>query len=374
MCRARLLLSSFVAAATFLTAQAVFAGTAPSVVKNVVVYHEAGRYGGWPANYGIWSWGNEIVVGFASAYFQLQKTDRHPYDRSRPEEPRLARSLDGGETWTIEAPKSLLPPEQGGAPLSDLKTPMNFSDPNFALTLRYVDANAGESRFWYSTDRGKTWRGAYRFPNLGQPGMQARTDYIVNGKHDAFVFVTAAKSNGKEGRVLCARTVDGGLTWRLVSYLGDESKGFSIMPSSVRLSRSTIITATRVKEPPDATWIDLYKTADNGASWHILSRPARSAGGHSGNPPSMIRLRDGRICLTYGYRDKPYGIRALLSSDEGKSWSPEIKLRTDGGSWDLGYTRTVERPDGKIVTIYYFAGSPTSERYIGATIWNPGAK
>ena len=146
------------------------------------------------------------------------------------------------------------------------------------------------------------------------------------------------------------------------------------MPSSVRLSRSAIITATRVKEPPDATWIDLYKTADNGASWHILSRPARSAGGHSGNPPSMIRLRDGRICLTYGYRDKPYGIRALLSSDEGKSWSPEIKLRTDGGAWDLGYTRTVERPDGKIVTVYYFTGSPTSERYIGATIWNPGAK
>ena len=36
----------------------------PGVLKHASVYKEAGRYGGWPANHGIWSWGNEIVVGF----------------------------------------------------------------------------------------------------------------------------------------------------------------------------------------------------------------------------------------------------------------------------------------------------------------------
>ena len=34
--------------------------------ENVIVYKTPGRYAGWPANHGIWIWGNEIVVGFES--------------------------------------------------------------------------------------------------------------------------------------------------------------------------------------------------------------------------------------------------------------------------------------------------------------------
>jgi hypothetical protein len=360
--------------AGILAAQTLQAGGAPSAMKNVAVYRESGRFGGWPANHGIWSWGNEILVGFSAAYFKHQPGDRHQYDRDKPEEPRLARSLDGGETWAIEAPKSLLPPEQGGHEVTDLDAPINFSDPNFAMTIRYADVNAGTSRLWYSVDRGKTWRGPYRFPNLGQPGIAARTDYLINGRHDAFAFVTAAKRNRKEGRVVCARTTDGGVSWRLVSFVGEEPEGFSIMPSSVRLSPSKIVTAVRVKEPPDKTWIDLYESLDNAASWRLFTHPIASTGGHGGNPASMIRLHDGRLCVTYGYRAKPYGLRARLSADDGKTWSSEINLRSDGAAWDLGYPRTVQRPDGKIVTVYYFADQPSNERTIQATIWDASNK
>src|SRR5579872_965605 len=92
----------------------------PAILRDVLVYKEAGRYGGWPANHGIWAWGNEILVGFSAAYYQKKSPDRHQYDSKRPEEPRLARSLDGGETWRIEAPPSLLPPEQGGKAVTTL--------------------------------------------------------------------------------------------------------------------------------------------------------------------------------------------------------------------------------------------------------------
>jgi hypothetical protein len=54
------------------------------------------------------------------------------------------------------------------------------------------------------------------------------------------------------------------------------------------------------------------------------------------------------------------------------SWGNEIVLRDDGGCWDLGYPRTVQRADGKIVTVYYFNNAADQERYIGATIWDPG--
>jgi hypothetical protein len=58
---------------------------------NAVVYRESGRYGGWPANHGIWAWGNEILVGFEAGYFK-QSNERHSIDWDRSAEHLLARS------------------------------------------------------------------------------------------------------------------------------------------------------------------------------------------------------------------------------------------------------------------------------------------
>ena len=350
------------------------------VLEHVTVYHQPGRFGGWPANHGIWSWGNEILVGFSAAYFQWNEEDRHPYDRSKPEVPSLARSLDGGETWKIETPAALVPPEgmftgsgKGGA-AKDLAEPLDFTHPGFAMTLRMTDAQHGRSWLFYSYDRGKMWTGPFNFPMLGQKAIAARTDYIVNGKRDAMVFVTAAKPNGREGRPLCARTTDGGLHWEFVAWIGpDPGEGFSIMPSSLRLSKTELLTAVRHEDSlrHGPNWIDAYWSGDNGVTWKFLSRPAPSTGDKSGNPPSMVRLKDGRIAITYGHRAEPYNIRARLSGDNGKTWGQEIVLRDGGGAWDIGYTRSVERPDGKIVTAYYWVNDPKKERVIEATIWQP---
>jgi hypothetical protein len=73
--------------------------------------------------------------------------------------------------------------------------------------------------------------------------------------------------------------------------------------------------------------------------------------------------------VTFGYRAEPFSIRARVSGDEGKSWSEDIILRSDAVDWDLGYTRTVQRPDGKLVTVYYYNDASSPERYIGATVW-----
>lgn len=59
------------------------------VLKTVVVYKESGRFGGWPANNGIWVWGNEIVVGFMQGYFK--NTERgHAIDNQKPNVPGIA--------------------------------------------------------------------------------------------------------------------------------------------------------------------------------------------------------------------------------------------------------------------------------------------
>ena len=41
--------------------------------------------------------------------------------------------------------------------------------------------------------------------------------------------------------------------------------------------------------------------------------PIADTGEFGGNPPMLLKLRDGRLCLTYGYRTQPYGIRARFS-------------------------------------------------------------
>lgn len=346
---------------------ALWAAPAP---RHMVVYRESGRFGGWPANHGIWSWGQEILVGFSAAYFKKMPMDRHQYDNSKPEEPRLARSLDGGETWTIEAPKSLLPPEQGGGAAVALTQPMDFTAPGFAMTLRFSGVHTGPSRLWHSSNKGKDWAGPFELPMFGRKGIAARTDYVVLGQRDALAFVTAAKENGREGRPLCIRTQDGGVTWNVQGWIGPEPPLFSIMPSTVRLSSGRLLTSVRVKKDDKTDWIELWASDDLGRNWTLVTRPVQFTGGFSGNPPSMLRLKDGRLCLTYGYRGEPYGIRAVLSEDDGKTWGKDIILRQDGAAWDLGYTRTVQRPDGKLVTVYYFPEQAQTERVIAATIWS----
>src|SRR5580693_3029078 len=73
----------------------------PHVVARVPVYAVAGRFGGWPANHGIWAWGDEIVVGSSAGYYKDLGPGIHAIDRHKPEYHLLARSLDGGHSWSI---------------------------------------------------------------------------------------------------------------------------------------------------------------------------------------------------------------------------------------------------------------------------------
>jgi predicted neuraminidase len=357
--------------------------SAGHVLHHVKVYAEPGRFGGWPANHGIWSWGDEILVGFSAGYFKDNGPTRHAIDHARPEEHLLARSRDGGLTWSIEDPATsgalipvgkvlhgVTPPGLQEKPWQDCPGGIDFTDPNFALTVRMTDAHAGPARFYHSADRGKTWQGPFRLPLFGQPGIAARTDYLVNGKHDCLLFLTAAKPNRREGRPLCVRTTDGGRTWQFVAWICDEPTGYAIMPATVRLGETELLTAIRRHEG-EKNWIETYRSLDDAKSWRLDTTPAPNTG--EGNPASMIRLADGRLCLTYGYRAAPYGIRARLSRDGGRSWEPEIILRGDGGGRDLGYPRSVQRTDGKVVTVYYFHDQPLGDRYLVATIWGPNS-
>lgn len=361
-------------------------------VKHGKAFYEKGMFGGWPANNGIWIWGNEILVGFTKGVHKDLGAS-HNMDRQKPELHMLARSLDGGETWNIEdpgktggmvnsglfmaVPRTDVPPQASKA----FTKAINFKKPGFALKAESNDTNAGLSRYWYSYDRGHKWDGPYDLPNFGAKGTAARTDYIIESAKELTMFITVAKENGREGRSICIRTADGGKTWSKVGDIGPEPAGISIMPASARISKNELVVFLRETQQ-NKKIISGYSSKDNGATWIRLDNVTDDAG--IGNPAALVKMKDGRLCLIYGYRAseadilakrKTSDMRAKISNDNGKTWSADYILRNDGSGQDVGYPRAVQRPDGKIVAIYYFMDKITgNERYIGTTIWDPPAK
>lgn len=350
--------------------------------QHVKVFYEEGKYGGWPANWGVWHWGNEILVGFVVA--DHEDKQGHTYNKATALG-KYARSLDGGLTWSLEdafangITESGLEHNIGDASkeATALEEPIDFQHEDFAFTFRAKGFLEGPTSFYYSYNRGKTWHGAYKlsvdFPGPKPVGIVSRTDYIIDGKHEMTAFLTVAFEDGDKDwrQTACVRTTDGGMTWQHVGWIGPPEIS-SIMPSSVRLGPSKIITVIRRTKPPDMV---AFLSEDNGATWTQMPDPAIA----DRNPPALMKLDDGRLCLVYGVRDVQTlpdgtGVYVTYSGDEGRSWSTPVLVRgKDGSSNDMGYPRVVQRPDGKVVAIYYYNHAKRGDkyRYIAASIFDP---
>lgn len=352
----------------------------PASLRHGIVFQEKGKFGGWPANGGMWHWGDEILVCFTKADHKEQAG--HTFDKSTARN-TFGRSLDGGLTWTLEDAQA-----QGitafahdhqvpdGTPPRPLDEAIDFAHPDFALLFQNESFHHGPSHFYFTYNRGRSWKGPFAFPDLDTQGVGARTDYLVEGPGEALVLLNVGKSDRREGRVGAFRTRDGGLAWERVGWVGPEPAGFAIMPSTVRLPSSELLTTIRFREER-RTWISAHVSADEGVTWRELDPPVTDS---VNSPPALIRLPDGRLVLAYAFRrggGEGSSICARISSDEGRSWSNEIVLRgNDGANGDIGYPRIVRREDGKLVLTYYWNHALDKDkppyRYVACTIWDPG--
>jgi hypothetical protein len=356
--------------------------------RNLEVYRKRGEFAGWPANYGLWSWGDEVVAVFARGKLGAQGA-LHELNRDYPFVPWQTRSLDGGLTWMSEPFSGHVP---GGLSLSadehlnaDLKVrsclstnddlrplgdPIDFLDPETVILCARTDVS-GDAMSWFyvSRDRALTWQGPYAFTGLDIP-ICARTDIVPLGRDDALFMLSTSKEDGAEGRVFCARTADGGRTFVLQGFVGPQPDGYSIMPASTTLSSGTILTMTRgMGTGGDKGRIEAFASDDQGRTWTPRGCIVDDTGSN-GNPPALGRIDD-MLLLVYGYRDAPFGIRMRVSSDDGRTWSAEKTIRSDGGTADLGYPRVVKRDQASILAVYYFNDGEGEERYIAASIVAP---
>jgi hypothetical protein len=354
-------------------------GKEENPVNHAVVHGAPGLFAGWPANNGAWSWdGREILVGFtAGAHAELPGHNiREPYRSC------LARSLDQGETWTVEEPH---PFAGSGAPAKPFEGNVDFTNPGAAFRIEgtgYHGSTRPGGGFFLSENRGRNWQGPFSFgalaalPEIAGLEITSRTDYLIEGPRECLVFMSARGPGMALDRVFCIRTADGGQSFQFVSWVVPPSDPFrAVMPSTVRMESGGLVTAIRRREPKkERCWLDAYASADNGAGWRHAGRIA-DTGGWNGNPPALVKLADGRLCCAYGDR-AACRMMVAFSADEGATWNRTVVLRDDfhrdaHGDPDLGYPRVVQRSDGKLLTCYYWATREQPRQHIAATVWDP---
>ena len=89
-----------------------------------------------------------------------------------------------------------------------------------------------------------------------------------------------------------------------------------------------------------------------------------------GLPSHLLRLKDGRLLMSYGYRRRPFGNQARISKDHGKIWGEPITISGDGANGDLGYPSSVELTDGTLLTAWYEQLSSSPRAALRLARWN----
>jgi BNR repeat-like domain len=351
--------------------------TGPRGAEHVTIYYDRGQFAAWPFNHGCWAFpGGEVLVGFSRGPCPYERPEqlRHREVDAAGGEYVTLRSADGGRTWPLESLRSwgsrneierrLLAADAPTAP----PAPLDWASPDFCLTAGLgipPDSDSRVGYVQYSRDRGRTWEGPYRMPAFGFGWVQVKPDFLVRPDGVVLLFVTVRHNGRGAGSsagpsawpptrfVALYASPDRGLTWNYLSSIiaATPDVGFvnRYYASPVQLPDGRILAALRCQVDGRNAWPEVFESGDGGHTWRFLSRPA-----DWGAPTHLSLLEDGRLLAVYGRRAAPYGIRARVSEDEARSWGPEIVLREDGGSWDLGYPRAVRLGGGRVLVAYYF--------------------
>lgn len=210
-----------------------------------------------------------------------------------------------------------------------------------------------------STDQGITWSEPVAV------GIGAVRGNCVQLDDDAILLATYTG-----GQVFIHKSTDGGQTWSQISQI-PKFDGYGLVePNLYRTAGGKLICFIRSAKDGKYPLVAL-ESLNDGVTW---GTPFVSAAIDAANPYGLLRLNDGNVLLTYGYRRKPYGIRAKVLNPECTDIdsSPEVILRSDGFGADLGYPSSVQLNDGKILVVYYIHDEYRGDRYIAGTVCKLG--
>jgi len=219
-----------------------------------------------------------------------------------------------------------------------------------------------------STDGGITW---------DKPVLVSLGDVVIRGNsvemEDGSILSPLYEQEGTTFNVVVGRTLDRGQTWeRLAVIPGYEGQYHYHEPNLYKTESGKLvlfIRSLKLNRQPgeEQTASPLFTTesTDGGRTWsEVRMWPI-----YSPSPFNVLRLADGRVLLNYGYRYKPFGIRALVLDAECTNigTAEESVLREDGLGSDIGYSSAVQLADGRVLITYYYYHEDGT-RYIAGTL------
>jgi hypothetical protein len=304
----------------------------------------------------------------------------------------MLRSKDQGKTWgdkqVISAIKDLDEREGCGIQLKDgtilvavfynaLYRDNGDYEWQWAKTVKF---GAGKQHLGTyiitSKDNGRTWSKPNYVSTKGMPftdieGPADAPIEMADGSILMPVMGYNVRGDVSNEAAVMLKSTDKGQTWTHLSTMAEDpggKLGHFQEPGIVRTKTGRIVAAIRNQGEENAIWTTW--SDDNGRTWVPVRKSPMI-----GHPADLMQLSDGRLLCTYGQRSgrhsDPGGIRATFSLDNGETWQvdKEVSIRQDFLNMDIGYPESMQLPDGRILTAYYF--NLFGRFFIGQTIWKP---
>jgi len=349
-------------------------GATAHKVRDVVIYEDATFYSAFPSV--VKGPDGELLVAFRRAPARRALGEAKESHVDPNSYLVMVRSTDGANSWTKE-PALLYAHALGGSQdpcllaLRDgtllcasygwsflateaaaaLKRPVFEIKPGVVFLGGYIVR---------SGDGGRTWSGPIYPPQVapelhldpyGRPLPAYNRGALYEGKDGRIFWVVAAHDSTTPRRTSNHLLVsaDKGTTWAYTAPVAVDPKVSFNEASVYETSRGELVAFLRTAGFDDQACI--ARSTDGGRTF----QPWQGMG-FKGHPLQALRLADNRVLLVYGYRHKPYGIRARILDAECTDFAtaPEIVIRTDGGTTDIGYPWSVQLDAKRVLVVYYF--------------------
>ncbi|MBN2310027.1 MAG: exo-alpha-sialidase [Candidatus Hydrogenedentes bacterium] len=341
--------------------------------EDVLVYKKPGVYACFPSLYRLDD--GTLVASYGT------RTRRSHIDSTGGS--AASQSHDGGRTWEpVEGPRPMNPARRckdGSLVAADghgwrnvpAERRKEFEDQD--ITVR--DVREGVVAYLQgaycsrSEDGGQTWqKEELQLPAHRSLMTYNRVDAASLSEGLRLVSVYGQLKEDEHTRSFLLRSADDGKTWWFLPLAADPAGKLDLNETALAENARGEIVAMVRTHPPDGGYLFTTISTDRGITW----APARQTE-IWGYPAHLLRLQDGRMLCSYGYRRDPMGVRAVISPDGGRTWNvaEEIILRCDGagsGS-DLGYPISIEIEPGRVFTIYYMT-TDDGITHIAGTIWD----
>ena len=301
----------------------------------------------------------DLVVVFREALWRGYVTHADPTSRTS-----MVRSTDGGETWhsqvtphTYAGNGCVIGQISNGSLIVNnfrwIFAPIEEAPERFRGYVTYREderqglAMVNEGVYTaMSRDDGYTWEPARLL--LERVGSAGRVIELDDG---SVLMPMDGKLKEHARAEWVMRSTDGGETWERDGIItaGIPELSFSEL-RILSLGNDGVLAGMRTQEANFC----VSHSDDGGRTWSPPEETPIYCRGSS--PLDLLLLDDGRVLATYGHRREPFGVRACLSEDGGRTWDVgnEVVLRDDGLDRDMGYPSSVQLPGGSIFTTYYW--------------------